>query len=422
MEVLEKIVKELKNCVVEATVTRVASENVRFENNSFTKAGSGEKNKLEVRVTKGERSAYAWTNNLSKWKELALRAKKLMQASSPLKKAPVISKSPPIKKSFTHASIKEVGIDTLKSKGQEVISAANALKVNVAGLTITKELSTKSFLNSENTTYFQEQSEVVGEVECTLENSSAWDFRTSQDLNIDFAELGKSTAGICRDSLKPKKIAPGLFDVVLDYQALTNILNILLPSLLANNVLEHNSFFEGKIGQQLISPLLTISDKGVMPGGTNNSVRDAEGTPTKDKEVFTKGTLNYFFNDLYTASRLSVPATGNSAGLLKRGLISSNNIIIESGSASREELLSNCVYINNLMGSHTANTVSGDFALNALNAFSIKNDKWVPLRDIMLAGNIFDLLKKVSIIGKESRFDASLKAPLIKFKNAQLVG
>ncbi|HLE06435.1 MAG TPA: metallopeptidase TldD-related protein, partial [Candidatus Nanoarchaeia archaeon] len=197
---------------------------------------------------------------------------------------------------------------------------------------------------------------------------------------------------------------------------------ILTPSILANNILDNNSRLVDKLGKQVISKDLTIKDVPVIKGGTMNSSIDYEGIISESKDLFSKGILNCFINDLYTANRMGVKPSGNSAGLVKRGLVSPANIVIANGDAMRDELLSDCIYVNALMGTHTANIVTGDFALNALNAFKYDSKGITPIRDVMISANIFDLLNKPVLIGKESRFDASLKTPLLHFEGVQVVG
>ncbi|MBD3312132.1 hypothetical protein GF352_01600 [archaeon] len=421
VEVLEKVIKELPDCLVEAAITREELESVKVENNKVSGIDSGESIKLEVRVTKGLRSAYAWTNNLNKWRECTHRAKKLMKASSKLKTKPLVNTKTRSNKSYTHPGINKE-IIFLKEKAEEVIKSANELRVNVSESIINKSLAKGCFLNSNNTSYKQEQSSVRLELEMSSGDSSAWDLKTSQGPSLNYQGIARRNAQLCLDSMKAGRLKTGLFDVVFDYRAMTNLLKILTPSLLANNVIEDKSYLQGRVGEKVISPLLSIKDVGALPDGVHNQLMDAEGTKVKNKYLFNKGVLKQFLNDLYTASRMNKEPTGNSAGLMMRGLVSNNYLVIEPGDADKEEMLNDCLYVNSLMGTHTANTVSGDFALNALNTFQYKDGERKPLRDLMISGNIFQLFKNAVMISKESRFEDEVKTPLIRFKDVQVVG
>ena len=421
MEVLKKTVSEISDCLVEACVSTSVNERVSFSNNSFNEATSGDSFKLEVRVSKGTRSAYAWTNNPLNWRECVLRAKKLMLASNPLKAESSISDSKSISESFVNKSLLNKGVEFFKDKGELMINQIKD-QVNVPNLVINKSLITEEFMNSNLINSKQDSSSLSVSLECSKLDSSSFDMRTSAGANIDFSELSSSTARMCVDSLKPKKLKPGLFNVVFDFNAISELISILTPSLLANNILDNNSRLVDKLGAQVINKDLTIRDVPVIKGGVMNSSIDYEGVISSSKKLFNKGVLDCFINDLYTANRMGVKPTGNSAGLVKRGLVSPANIVIDNGSANSDELLTDCVYVNALMGTHTANIVTGDFALNALNAFKYDAKGVTPIRDVMISANIFDLLNKPVLIGKESRFDAGLKTPLLRFEGVQVVG
>ena len=69
--------------------------------------------------------------------------------------------------------------------------------------------------------------------------------------------------------------------------------------------------------------------------------------------------------------------------------------------------------INNVMGLHTANPISGDFSLGA-SGFLIENGKLVrPVRGITIAGNLLDLLSKVTRVGSDLRMYGSTGAPTL---------
>ena len=72
--------------------------------------------------------------------------------------------------------------------------------------------------------------------------------------------------------------------------------------------------------------------------------------------------------------------------------------------------------INGLIGAHTANPISGDFSVEARNAFRVSPGEMpVPIRSLMLAGNIYDLLKNIEI-GTDVRAIGGIVTPTIKVK------
>jgi PmbA protein len=72
--------------------------------------------------------------------------------------------------------------------------------------------------------------------------------------------------------------------------------------------------------------------------------------------------------------------------------------------------------VTGLIGAHTANAISGDFSVEAKNAFAIApGEEPKPVRSLMLAGNVFDLLKGIEI-GRDVRAVGSIVTPTVKLR------
>ncbi len=69
--------------------------------------------------------------------------------------------------------------------------------------------------------------------------------------------------------------------------------------------------------------------------------------------------------------------------------------------------------VTSVMGLHTANPISGDFSLGAA-GFLIQEGKIArPVRGITIAGNLIDLLSKVTLVGSDLRMFGSTGAPTL---------
>jgi PmbA protein len=72
--------------------------------------------------------------------------------------------------------------------------------------------------------------------------------------------------------------------------------------------------------------------------------------------------------------------------------------------------------VNSLIGAHTANSISGDFSVEGRNAFAIApGSEAVPIRSLMLAGNVFDLLKEIEV-GIDVRTVGAIVTPSVKVR------
>jgi PmbA protein len=76
-----------------------------------------------------------------------------------------------------------------------------------------------------------------------------------------------------------------------------------------------------------------------------------------------------------------------------------------------------------LQGAHSSNPVSGEFSVVATPAWKIKNGEIIHASSgVMLAGNIFELLKNISVVGGNERQMGSIIAPWIIVDNVRIIG
>jgi PmbA protein len=75
-----------------------------------------------------------------------------------------------------------------------------------------------------------------------------------------------------------------------------------------------------------------------------------------------------------------------------------------------------------LQGAHSSNPVSGEFSVVATPAWKIKDGKITHCsRGVMLAGNIFELLKNISVVGGNERQMGQLISPWIQVENVKVI-
>ena len=76
-----------------------------------------------------------------------------------------------------------------------------------------------------------------------------------------------------------------------------------------------------------------------------------------------------------------------------------------------------------LQGAHSSNPVSGEFSVVATPAWKIKDGEIDhPCKGVMLAGNIFELLKNITVVGGNERQMGSMIAPWVIVENVRVIG
>ena len=161
--------------------------------------------------------------------------------------------------------------------------------------------------------------------------------RAWTSTTIDAAALGREAAAKARATGSAQSIEPGDYPVVLEEYAVVDILDMLgYLGFSALAVQEERSFVE--IGKRIGSPLVTIRDDGADPAGLPMAI-DYEGVTKQRVPLVEAGVCAGLVYDSQTAARAGVHSTGH-------GLPAPNpygpfplNMVMDGGSASREELI-----------------------------------------------------------------------------------
>jgi PmbA protein len=241
--------------------------------------------------------------------------------------------------------------------------------------------------------------------------------------------VGKEAARLSISALKTKRIETKTTKIILTQFALQELLYFtLINAVKDDNVQRKQSPFKDKIGDKVASDNLTIYDDGLYPGDLRTSIFDGEGTPKQRTSVVEKGVLRNFLYDNYTAKKEGLKSTGNAsrAGYLSTPSIEANNFHVMPGNKSEEELIDEVdegLIIYYLQGAHSSNPVSGEFSVVATPAWKVKKGEIVHCsRGVMLAGNIFEVLKNVSVVGNNVRQMGQLVTPWILVENVRVIG
>jgi PmbA protein len=256
-----------------------------------------------------------------------------------------------------------------------------------------------------------------------------FEFNAERVYNVDPVWVGKEAARLAVSALKTKRIKTETTKLILTQFALQELLYFtLINAVKADNVQRNQSPFKGRISEKVAAENVTIYDDGLFSGGLRTWAFDGEGVPHQKTALIEKGVLRGFLYDNYAAKKESVESTGNAsrAGYLSTPSIEATNFCMMSGNITADQLLSEVddgLIIYYLQGAHSSNPVSGEFSVVATPAWKIrKGEIKHPTRGVMLAGNIFELLKNVSVIANNERKMGQLIAPWILVENVKVIG
>jgi len=224
-------------------------------------------------------------------------------------------------------------------------------------------------------------------------------------------------------SIKPGRI-PVLF-------APTGTLALGLPlsqGLNGKEVYKGTSPMAGKIGEKLFNEKITIIDDGTIDGKFASASYDDEGVPRRRNVLIEKGVLKGFIYDLKTAAHSGVESTGNaSRGLFNPPEPSGTNLVIQPGETPLKDILASMdegIIVEDLLALGQGNIISGAFSNPLALAFKVEKGEIVGrVKDLSIAGNIYDLLKNVEAVSKETQWVYStIHAPYILIPEMNVAG
>jgi PmbA protein len=250
------------------------------------------------------------------------------------------------------------------------------------------------------------------------DNQMGWDFASSRRMSdIDVVSIGKTASQRATELLGSRKISSVRVPVILSPSVAVDFLEILSASISAEAVQKKRSFLMEKTGQNVMSSRIDIIDDGVMPWGTGTRPCDDEGVPVTKKEIVSRGVLNGFIHNTYTAKKARAKSTGNAVrGSYKSlpGIGVTNFYLKAAGDSYDNDLvksLSKGVKILGAMGVHTANPVSGDFSIGISGLWIESGEALYPFKEAVISGNILELFKKVEGIGNDLKFYGNVGSP-----------
>ncbi|MEM3699741.1 MAG: TldD/PmbA family protein [Candidatus Bathyarchaeia archaeon] len=247
---------------------------------------------------------------------------------------------------------------------------------------------------------------------------------------INFEDLALRAAERAIKFLKAKPIQSGKMSIIFKNQIFASILGVILSGPInADWVQKGRSPLSGKLGMELASENITIVDSGLLRGGWRTKPFDDEGHPTQKTPIIERGILKNYIYDTYTALKDDVKSTGN-ANRPYYWIIPQpmpNNLILEPGSASLEEIIQETkhgIYIEETIGEWLSNPVSGNLNATVTHGFLVKNGELTePIKGVVVSGNFYEVLKGgIEIVGKDLINSVQNYSPTVKLSELTVAG
>jgi TldD protein len=170
------------------------------------------------------------------------------------------------------------------------------------------------------------------------------------------------------------------------------------------------SAFAGLLGQAVASEKCTVVDNGILPSRRGSINVSDEGSPTRNTVLIEKGILKGYLSDKLSARLMGLPDTGNGRreSYEHIPMPRMTNTYMLAGEDAPEDILRSVrhgVYAVNFGGGQVDIT-NGKFVFSASEAYLIEDGQvTAPLKNVTLIGNGPDVLTRVSMVGNDLKLD-----------------
>ena len=377
-----------------------------------------------VRVLSGERTGYAYTDDLAPERILHAARTAAMIASGPAKQ-PVMGLTDKLAHNLYPVPLPSVEADVVAKvdlvNRADVAARAYDPRIKEVRVSYVDDMRRILVIGSDGS--FAEDSQPLARMSvfCIAKSGTessrgtsggggrvALDFFLTEKTPEHFAKEAARQAIIQLDAIE----APaGEMEVVLGPG---------WPGILLHEAIGHGleadfnrkktSAFSGMMGRRVASDKCTVVDNGTMPGRRGSLNVDDEGNPTGNTVLIENGILKGYLTDKLSARLMGMSNTGNGRreSYQHIPMPRMTNTYMLAGQDSPEDIIRSVkrgVYAVNFGGGQVDIT-NGKFVFSASEAYMIEDGKiTAPLKNATLIGNGPDVLTRVSMVGNDLLMD-----------------
>ena len=412
MEVLRSARREAEQAEVFLVSSRAMP--IQFEANELKQVQTKESSSTALRIFREGRIGFATASGGGGLEALVDMAVETSQFGSPA------NFQFPSSRDYSEVCIvdpevEEIAIEKMVEIGKELIARIRGHTPDIlCDVQVTKGTSSISLINSQggegryDSSFFSLSLEgiLVRDTDMLFVGDSESSCRFSD--NID--DLADRVIWQLEMAKKKAAVSTKLLPIIFTPNGVASAL--LSPLVLAFNgktVLEGASPLKDKLGEQVFDKNLSLWDDATIAYGVGSYPFDDEGVSGQRLPLVTNGVVANFLYDLQTAALAGTHSTGNGqrvGGGFPSPAISS--LILSGGDVSFQAMVEDMkegLVVEQLIGAEQGNLLGGDFGGNVLLGYKVEDGEIVGrVKDTMIAGNVYQVLKELLGIGQEARW------------------
>jgi len=244
---------------------------------------------------------------------------------------------------------------------------------------------------------------------------------------LNAATIIDKTYEKCIGLLDGKPVPSKHYDVIFDTDCQPSVFGVFAMMFSGKAAKDGINPMRNKTGSVIADSRLTVYDHPLNADGFGYHLFDAEGTATEKTELIKSGCLQRLIHNSATASYFDTETTGHASRGPRSTLgVNLHQVEIAQGSEDLPTLHSGeYLELTDLTGLHSgANAISGNFSFGASGYLCKDGERIQAVRGITVAGNFYEMLNKISMIGNQQHWNEGRSAlmPSIRFSDVAIAG
>jgi PmbA protein len=239
----------------------------------------------------------------------------------------------------------------------------------------------------------------------------------------DAATIGRKAGERTVKRLNPSKAKTGPVNVVFDPRVARGFAGHLAGAINGASVARKTSFLRDKMGEQILSAKVTVTDDPLRLRGSASRPFDGEGVAGQKLTMVENGVLKHWFLSHAVARELGLETNGRGVRSGSSVSPTSTNFAFELGDISPDELIRNIgtgLYVTEVIG-QGVNMITGEYSRGA-SGYWIENGVLThAISEVTIAGNLQDMFMNMVLANDLDR-SFGTAAPTIAITGMTLAG
>ena len=237
-------------------------------------------------------------------------------------------------------------------------------------------------------------------------------------------DIGRSAGERAVERIGARKPPTGAYPVLFDERISSTLIGHLLAAGNGASVARGSSWLLGRLGDQVLPEGLSITEDPHRVRVQGSRPFDAEGLPTRPRQIVENGVLTGWTLDLATARKLELASTANA----KRGTSAPPspgvwNTALTQGTVSRDDLIRQMgtgLLVTSMIGS-AINPNTGDYSRGAAGFWVENGEISHPVNECTIAGSLPEVLRRI-VPANDARQHLSRVVPSLLVEGMTLAG